>query len=370
MFFTPTCCLCPGTTTAAQMLAYGGSKRTLRFSHQEELSLEPFDLIEQLPTNTVASGQLVITPLHHPVGEDIERTPHLLRPSTPSRHCSQKAPPRLSSRSNTSTSSTAIARFPDYSLKGVPVQGEGDGNGRDARVGSITRMDASGGAAGSSSGLQQRRSDVLVPARKRFRLDIDLGSDSDSSCDHVDDRNGDHGGRASTQQERSASGGRLRNDTANPSYGFSNEYRQIAQGDEGSGGTFQSIGLQQRGSARGGVLDRRQSHETPVQNDSGWQSEPASSLEHCGEKELPTSYSSRGKGWRQGEGGGRGGQYLDDHRREIRSQPPFVTPEHAGKDILALHCTEFGTLPVPLVDSDASLRLIFADRSVRIRRFG
>lgn len=317
-----------------QMLAYGGSKRTLRFSYQKELNLDPFDLFEQLPTDTVAPGEHLNTFRHRPIGEHIESTPHLLRPSTPSRPYSQKSPPRLSSRGNTSFSSDAVESFPEYGRKGVHVQGGGDGNCSDtSSVGGIAKMDANSGSPSGTRGLQHR-SDDRVPARKRFRLDIDLGSDSDSSCDHADDIQGDYGVPTSTQQGRSASGGRLSNDTADRSYGFSNKYRQIAQGDKSSSSASQSMRLQQRESAGGGVLDQQQRHETPV-HDKGWQSEPAHYLDHDGEKETPTGYtSSRGGGWRQGGGGGRKGHYLDDDREETRSQPPYVTPEHAGKDTL------------------------------------
>ncbi|CAN0232031.1 unnamed protein product, partial [Pylaiella littoralis] len=264
------------------MLAYGGSKRTLRFSHQEELCLDPFDLFERLPKDLVAAGQLGTTTPRRPVEEDFESYPPLLPPSTPSRR-SRKVTPNISSRSNTSTS-TAITSFPNCHQEGVQDQGDSDNRGGDgAGVRGITRMDANGGGRGDTCGQQQRPND-RAPARKRFRLDIDLGSDSDSSCDHDDDkhrgrRHGEYSGSSSTQQGRSSSGGRLRNDLTNHNYGFSNDYRKMSQGDEDSGTASRSLGSQQRRSATGGVADRREEYETPVHDNGRWQDEGT----HCRE---------------------------------------------------------------------------------------
>ncbi|CAM9166116.1 unnamed protein product, partial [Ectocarpus sp. 12 AP-2014] len=139
-----------------------------------------------------------------------------------------------------------------------------------------------------------------VMARKRFRLDMDLGSDSDSSTEQdALPRRGSRG-RDPVQINPSASSPRHQ---PSPAAGqrqhqqcgdMTNNYRQIAQGENDDyGTTVRSSDFRSRGNSGGEVR---------------W---------------PPEDGKDAGRGW------GPGGPYLDDARETIRFQSKFVTPDHA-----------------------------------------
>ncbi|CAM9813986.1 unnamed protein product [Ectocarpus sp. 6 AP-2014] len=145
-----------------------------------------------------------------------------------------------------------------------------------------------------------------VMARKRFRLDMDLGSDSDSSTEQDALPRGGSRGRDPVQSYPSASNPRHQASPATGQRqhqqrgGMTNSYRQIAQGDDDDygdaddyGTTFRSSDSRSRGN--GGGKGR-------------W---------------------SREDGRDAGQGWGPGAPYLDDAQETICSQPKFVTPDHA-----------------------------------------
>lgn len=257
------------------MLAYGRSQRTLRFSHQEEFTLDPLDEIqEQVPIEPSESGKLVSVNLELPAGVDNETTP-----------CSTKA-----------TATNTITR---HNLAAIPnpsqlLQADLGGNTR----GIATGMESAGNRGGGGA-----HGGEPVMARKRFRLDMDLGSDSDSSTEQdALPRRGSHG-RDPVQSNRSAS--KLRHQASlatgqrqhQQRGGMTNSYRQIAQGDDDdSGTTFRSSDFRSWGISGG---------------KGRWQREDG-------------RYAGRGRG--------PGGPYVDDDREAICSQPKFVTPDHAGSE--------------------------------------
>ncbi|CAM9375008.1 unnamed protein product [Ectocarpus sp. 4 AP-2014] len=140
-----------------------------------------------------------------------------------------------------------------------------------------------------------------VMARKRFRLDMDLGSDSDSSTEQDDLPRRGSRGRDPVQRNPSASNPRrqpspaaARQQQHQQRGGMMNSYRQIAQGDDDDyGTTFRSSDFRSRGNSGGkGRWPREDGRDA-------------------------------GRGW------GPGGPYLNDAREAICSQPKFVTPDHA-----------------------------------------
>lgn len=268
------------------MLAYGRSKRTLRFSCGTS----------HLPLGLAASEELLSTPPDLPAGEDFGSTPdHLLRSSAPSR----RSPTDVARHSPSSPCySAGTVRLSTHVRNG--------GRGHEDNRGGSESMNSGGGGGGGIYGHQQRPGDP-APARKRFRLDMDLGSDSDSSGERDDD--------GPTQQSLSAGRGE-----------FTNNYLQVARGKDGSDIEFGSSGsgLRQQGSVGRDVLGQKGPHEAPTHKTTAqerWQVE-GGTRERTWNRPGSVGYSGGGGG------GGRAGQYLDDDRRESL---PFATPDHAGE---------------------------------------
>ncbi|CAB1111432.1 unnamed protein product [Ectocarpus sp. CCAP 1310/34] len=254
------------------MLAYGRSQRTLRFSHQDELTLDPLaEIQEQLPIGPSESGKLVGVNLELPAGGDNETTP-----------CSMEA------KGTKTTTRHNLAATPNPSQL---FEADLGGNTRGIATGMESTGDRGGGGIYGGE---------PVMARKRFRLEMDLGSDSDSSTEQdVLPRRG-RCGHDPVQSNRSAP--KLRHQVSPATGqrqhqqrgGMTNRYRQIAQGhDDDSDTAFRSSDF--RTGENGGAKGR-------------WQREDG---------------RDAGRGW------GRGGPYLDDARKMICSQPKFVTPDHA-----------------------------------------
>lgn len=258
------------------MLAYGRSKRTLRFSLRDTCDL---------PLGLAASAR------DSPPAERNGSKPDLVRPSAPSAPCSPS--PHYSA---------GIASFPSR----VGTAGTGWHGRVNSRSGSDS-MDS--GGSGSAMHGNQQRYDSPAPARKRFRLDMDLGPDSDSSSSDRDD-----GGHA--QHPSSAERGEL-----------AHNYRQVAHGSDdsdvavgSSGPTFRHRGRVAHG---GSGLEQKGRHETPTHKSGQrqWQEGGGKGGQPCSQP------GSAGHSNRRGGERGRAGQYLDDDRREISS---FATPEHAA----------------------------------------
>lgn len=264
-----------------QMLAYGRSQRTLRFFHQDELTLDPLEEIEdQLRIEPSEPGKLVSANLELPAGVDNETTP-----------CPAKAiGAKTVSRHN-------LAAIPNPSHL---FQADFGGNPRGTAADMESAGDRGGGRAEGGE---------PVKARRRFRLDMDLGSDSDSSTeqDSLPCRGGH--GRGPVQGKSSAS--KLRHQ-ASPAAGqqrhqhrggITNSYGQIPQGDDDdSGTTFRSSDFRSRGNSGG---KERWQEECNVH----WE-----------------------EGRDVGRGCGPGGQFLDNARETSWSQAQFVTPDHAGNE--------------------------------------
>ena len=270
------------------MLAYGRSKRTLRFSsHASSLPLGLLTESEQ-PSSTPSSPDLS-------AGEDNSSKPDLApdRRATPGARPSPRTP---SFRSG-------IAVFPSH----TPAEVRGRGGSLNNNIGD--------GEGGDMNG-HQHRFDGRAPARKRFRLDMDFGSDSDSSCDDRNDYR---------PPPHSSSADRLE---------FPGIGRQVARGSDGSDAAFRASGseLQQLGIAgrSGPQLGRTRQHETSTLRSGGqeqWQS-GAREGERARNQPGPSEHSSStGGAARRGAG-----QYLDDDRIESES---FVTPDHATGDLTA-----------------------------------
>lgn len=271
------------------MLAYGRSKRTLRFSSHSS----------SLPLSLAAPVQPSSTP-DLPGAEGSESTPDLLLSPAP-----RRSPPPAARHSPSSPCFRAgAAVFPSHLRTGL--------QGREYSPGGTMN---SGGGGGSGMRGHQQGSDDRAPARQRFRLDMDLGSDSDSSCDRDDDHSAHRPSFANRNE-------------------FTNSLPQAAHGNHGSDVAFGSSGARppQRGSVAPGSLGLGQNrrHETPMRNSRQEQWQAAGG---AGDRAWSQPDSSSYSSIRGGAGRGAAGQYLDDDRRESLS---FVTPDHAGKSTLVL----------------------------------
>lgn len=264
------------------MLAYGRSKRTLRFSCQTS----------HLQLGLTAPEQRLSTPPGLLVGEDSASTPEPVLSST------LHQPPTAVACHSSSTPyySAGTVAFPSRVRTGEDHRsGSGSGN-----------LNSGGGHDGGGDGMygHQQRPDGHAPARKRFRLDMDLGSDSDSSCEQHDE-----GGPAL----HSLSAGRGEFTNSGGQVAHSNDDRDVGYGSSGSG-------IRQRGSVGHGDCRTRMNNNT-----SGdlWQAEGGNT---DGTWDPPGSvgYSSGSRGGERG----RARQYLDEDQGESLS---FVTPDHAGK---------------------------------------
>lgn len=268
------------------MLAYGRSKRTLRFSSPTS----------SLPLSLTAPAQPPSAPPDLRDAEGSERTPDLLGPPTTSGRPTPTA--RHSPSSPCFRAGTVV--FPSHVRTSL--------HGRDAnRSGAMN-----GGHGGHGGGMygHQQSSEGRGPAPKRFRLDIDLGSDSDSSCDRNDDRSA------------------LPRSFAHRSGELNDSFSPAARGNGGSDIAIGSSGSrpQQRGGVAPDALARGQQrrHETPTHNSREQQ-------------QWQAAGGMGGQAWNQpgsasytssvGAERGAAGQYLDDDRRESL---PFVTPDHAA----------------------------------------
>eukprot|EP00903_Cladosiphon_okamuranus_P018895 g17378.t1 len=269
------------------MLAYGRSKRTLRFSSTANNlqyglteSEQPSSTLSDLPAeeedNTVSTSDRLLSSVSG-------------RPATPTTHHSPSSP---------------CFRTGTFVL---PSHFRTDVQGRGASV-------KNGGGDGGMYGHQQRP-DGRAPARKRFRLDMDLGSDSGSSPDLDDDLPAHHfsfaerGDFAKSHPSHLAHG----SDGHNLIIGSSGAGLQLQRGSLGLGGR---LGLE-----RMGRHEPTQSSSTN-NNHEQWQAAG-------GEGDQAWSQPGpAGCGTRGGTGRAGVGQYLNDGRRESAS---FVTPDHAGK---------------------------------------